>query len=262
MAANKPNVNPEEVKNEEIQAKKAPAVPKKTPASAKRKAEETDPEEAIESAIQNTESWIFRNGKILLTILAVALVIVGGYLGYKYLYLTDRAEKAGDMMFVAQQLFEEGNYEKALNGDDNNAGFLQVIEKYGNTPQGNIANHYAGVCYMKAGDADNAIKYLAKYEATKGVPNKNINSLNLGLQGDAMSQKGDYAKAADLYKKAADAGDNVLTSPLYLKKLGMVYLKLGKKTEAEAAFRQIIDKYPASMEARDADKYVGMAEQE
>ncbi|UKI39587.1 MAG: hypothetical protein L6V35_01520 [Alistipes putredinis] len=51
-----------------------------------------------------------------------------------------------------------------MEGDGSTAGFLEVIEKYGSTPQGNIAKHYAGICYLKNGDLDNALAYLAKYK--------------------------------------------------------------------------------------------------
>ena len=54
-----------------------------------------DPEAAIENAIGRTEAFLQKNGKLLLSLLAVIVVVVGGYFGYKYLYVAHRAEKAG-----------------------------------------------------------------------------------------------------------------------------------------------------------------------
>ena len=144
-----------------------------------------DPEIAIESALGRTEEFFMRNGKLLLTILAVIIVVVGGYFGYKYLYIGPRAEKAGAAMFAAEQQFAVDSFALALNGDGSTEGFLQIIDKYGNTPQGNIARHYAGVCYLRLGDYESALSYLGQYKATEGAPNTVINAQNLGLQGDA-----------------------------------------------------------------------------
>lgn len=48
----------------------------------------------------------------------------------------------------------------ALNGDGMNWGFLRVIDKYGGTKAGNLANFYAGDCYIKLNENEKAIKYL------------------------------------------------------------------------------------------------------
>ena len=220
-----------------------------------------DPEAAIENAIGRTEAFLQKNGKLLLSLLAVIVVVVGGYFGYKYLYVAHRAEKAGAMMFVAEQQFQIDSFALALNGDGNNAGFLDVIERYGSTPQGNIANHYAGICYLKLGELDNALKYLGRYEAVDGAPSSIINAQNAGLQGDILVQKGEYEKAIAKYNKAIEEGDNSFSAPYYLKKVGLVYGKLGKNAEAVKAFQRIVDEYPSSMEARDVEKYIGMYEQ-
>lgn len=255
------NPNEELKTTEETTAKtvkKAPAVPKKTPASAKRKGEEHDPEESLEEALNKTGNWLFGNAKVLLISIAVIVVAAGLFFGYKYVYMADRAEKAAAMMFVAEQQFQNGDFALALNGDGNNAGFLEVIEKFGATPQANIAKHYAGICYVKEGDMDNALKYLAEYKATAGAPNATINAQNLGLQGDIYVQKGDYDKAAAMFVKAVDAADNILVTPTYLKKLGLVYVQQGKKAEATAAFERVSESYPASLEAMDIEKYLGL----
>ncbi len=220
-----------------------------------------DPEVAIETALMETEGFFERNWKVLLGAVVVIVVAIGCYFAYQGLYLSPRIEKASAMMYAAEQRFAAGEFEQALNGDGNRAGFLEVIEQYGSTPQGNIASHYAGICYMKAQDWENALTYLAKYRPTKGTPNALINAQNYGLQGDVYVQLKDYANAVSLYKKAVDAADNVFTTPAYLKKLGLVYEAQGNYTEAMAAYQKIADFYPQSLEAQDIEKYIGQAEQ-
>lgn len=220
-----------------------------------------DPEVAIESAINQTEDFIQRNGKNLLTALVVVVLVVGGYFGYKYLWAAPRAVKAADMMYVAQQQFAIDSFALALNGDGNNAGFLEVIEKYPSTPQGNLAKHYAGICYMQTNDLDNALEFLKKYDVTEGIPNAIINAQNRGLIGDIYSQKGDLDKAVAEYEKAAELSGNSFTAPYYLKKAGLVYVELGKTEKAIAAFQSIADNYATSMEAREIEKFIGQQEQ-
>jgi tetratricopeptide (TPR) repeat protein len=216
---------------------------------------------AIETAISKTELFFEKNSKQLTYVLVAIAVVVGGYFGYKYLYNAPRQAIAASMIFVAVQQFAVDSFALALNGDGNNAGFLDVIAKYGSTPAGNIAKHYAGVCYLRLGEVDNALKCLEQYSAVEGIPSAMINAQNLGLQGDALSQKGDYAKAANLYEKAAATGDNSFTAPYYLKKAGLVYEKSGEGAKAKAAYERIRDGYPSSMEAREIDKYIGEAGQ-
>lgn len=219
-----------------------------------------DPEVAIESAISKTEQFIEHNGKKMLYVVAAIVIIVAGYFGYKYLYEAPRQIKAADIMYVAQQQFGADAFEMALKGDGSSAGFLEVIGRYGNTPAGNVANHYAAICYLKLGELDNAMKYLKAYDATKGAPNSIINAQNIGLQGDVLSEKGDYKAAVEKYNEAATIENN-FTAPYYLKKAGIVYEKLGDFAKAVATYQSIADDYPASMEGRDIEKYIGAAKQ-
>ena len=216
----------------------------------KHKSQTEDPEVAIQSAIGRVEGFIMNNGRSLLTALIVVVVVVGGFFGYKYLISGPRAEKAAAMMFVAEQQFAV-------------AGFLEVIDRYGSTDEGNLARHYAGICYLRLGEYQQALDYLKEYSAsTKSVPEALLAAQNCGLQGDAYAQLENYAEAVRMYEKAVAASDNSLSAPYYLKKAGGVYEKLGDYAKALAAYERISDDYPASMEARDIQKYIGRIQQQ
>ena len=220
-----------------------------------------DAEVVIGSALTKTEQFIEHNGKNLLIAVAAIVLIVGGFYSYKYLWTNPREVQAANMMFVAEQQFAIDSFNLALNGDGNNAGFIQVIADYSSTPQANIANHYAGICFLKLNDFDNALKCLSEYKPTEGVPNAIINAQNIGLVGDVYSQKGELEDAVKNYMNAAKESDNSFTAPYYLKKAGLVYAKLGKNKEALEAFQSISDNYSSSMEARDIAKFIGQIEQ-
>lgn len=219
------------------------------------------PEEKIEGALDRTEQFLRDNGKLLLTILAVAVLLVGGYFAYTYLHAHPRADRAANEMFVAEQIFAEGDFETALNGDGNNAGFIEIVDNYGRTRPGRLAAHYAGICYYKLGDMDSALEYLVKYRSAKGATAAVINAQNYGLQGDIYSDMGEYARALDLYNKAVAAGNNILTTPFFLKKSAEMNIQLGNNARAREAYERIKREFGNSVEARDIDKYIGALEQ-
>ena len=219
-----------------------------------------DPEIAIENAIDSTEVFLMKNGKKLLMAVCAVIVIVGAFFGYKYLIEEPRNQRAAAAVFPAEQMFRIDSFEVALNGNSQIEGFLSIIDQYGSTEIGNTSKHYAGICYMKLGDWDNAIKYLRFYKNVKGIASEIINAENRGLIGDALSQKGEYEKAVKEYEAAIEASDNDFTTPMYLKKAGMVYEKLGKIDKAVSAYEKIRDNYGASLQARDIEKYISQIE--
>lgn len=107
------------------------------------------------------------------------------------------------------------------------------------------------------GDSENAARYLSAYKSVDGIPGAVVNAQNLGLRGDIAVDKGDYAEAVNLFKKAVAASDNNFTAPLYLYKQGLALVALDKADEAVKCFEEISAKYPSSLEAREADKLIG-----
>ena len=220
---------------------------------------ENQQEAMVAEAVSKTEAFFQENGKkVMLSLLAVVILVVGGYL-YKSIIVDGNAEKASELIIEAQDRFGVANpdFELALNGDENGAGFLDVLEKYGSTPAGNLAKHYAGICYLRLGDLDNAEKYLAMYDAVDELTAEVVNAQNLGLRGDIAVEKGNYEAAVALYKKAVAASENIYTAPLYLYKQVLVYATLGNAAEAEKCYQTLQAQYPMAVETRDAEKVLG-----
>ena len=216
-------------------------------------------EAAVAEAVSKTEQFFQQNGKkVVLAVIAVVALAVAGYL-YKSLVIDANAEKASELIIEAQNRFgvETPDFALALNGDENGAGFLDVVEQYGSTASGNIAKHYAGICYLRLGDLENADKYLAMYKPVNKLGAEVVNAQNLGLRGDIAVENGDYEAAVALYKKAVAASANIYTAPLYLYKQIVVFAALGNKAEAQKCFDTIQAKYPVSAELREAEKVLG-----
>lgn len=223
---------------------------------------EKQQELAVEEAVNKTEAFFEKNGKnILIAVLAVVILVCCGY-AYKKLVVDKKAEKALELIVSAQDRLNDPNpdFSLALNGDENGVGFLDIVEKYGNTPAGNLAKHYAGECYLHLGELDNAEKMLTGFNAVDGLPGEIVNAQNLGLQGDVASERGDYEKAAKLYDKAVKASKNNYTAPLYLYKEALALKACGELAKAKECIETLSSNYPNALEARDAEKFLGTLE--
>ena len=220
-------------------------------------------QETLGEAMNKTEFFFEKNGRMLSYVFLGLLVLAALVFGYRALIVSPRAEKAAEMIAEAQYRFEDQNadYALALEGDANGPGFLDVIDQYGSTRAGNLDKHYAGICYLRLGDLDNAATYLAKYKPAKGIPAEIVNAQNIGLQGDIAVEKGDYAAAIKLFEKAAKVSDNNLTAPMYLRKAALAANAMGNKEQALGFAQRIQNEFPASAEAQNAEKLMGTIQQ-
>lgn len=212
--------------------------------------------ENVEQALSKTELFIEKNKNILMGILIAAIVIILAVMGFKKFYSDPRAERAANEMFKAESYFENQDYEKALNGDGNNLGFLDIISEYGSTKSGNLARYYAGISYLKQGNYNEAIEQLKKFKGNDKV----LAPLALGSIGDCYMQLDDAATAVDYYMKAANKEANEFSSPIYLMRAGAAYQILGDNAKALDVYKQLKEKYPNSLEARETASYIDYLE--
>lgn len=183
--------------------------------------------------------------------LLAVVVLIAGFFGYNRFIKAPNEQKAQEAIFQAQNYFAVDSFKLALNGDGNNYGFLQVVDKFGGTKAGNLAKYSAGVCYVKLGDYQKGIDILKSFSSKDLV----IQSLANGLIGDAYMELNKADDAVSYYKKAG-AGDNELTSPIYLLRAGLALEKANKPQEAIAVYQEIKQKYPQTNEGREMEKYL------
>lgn len=178
------------------------------------KNEVTPQEAAIGEAITKTESFFENNNKGVIWALVAIFVLAGAIFGYRKLVAEPRVEKASAMIAEAQYRFERPiPTMNSLSTVTKTERFPRNHRDLRSTPAGNLAKHYAGVCYLHLGDLDAAADYLAKYSPVKGLPGQIVNAQNLGLQGDIAVEQDDLAKAVKFYDKAVKASDNIYTAP-------------------------------------------------
>lgn len=229
---------------------------------ATKKPVEKDPEVSIEQALTNTELFFERNGRLLLAVVALIILGVGGYFGYRYFYAAPRAEKAATAMFDAQHQFERDSFANALAGVKNVfLGFDEIIAEYDGTPEANLANHYAGICCMSTGDFARAITYFEKYKKVDNAAGQILYAQNVGLIGDCHIESGNTAEGIEFYQKAIGESTSEATAPLFMYKAAIAMCSEGQYADAAAMFRRLQGEFPRSSQARDADKYIAYAEQ-
>ena len=212
--------------------------------------------ENIEESLSRSEAFILENQKILTIIVAILVVIVLGFFGFRKYYLQPKEKEAQEQIFPAQHYFQADSLDKALYGDGNNLGFVDIAKSYSITKAGNLANYYAGICFLKKGNFVNAIKYLKKFSSDDEI----IGPMAKGAIGDAYLEKGDKAQAISYYMEAANLTDNEFTSPMFLLKAGEVNEIMGNYDQAIQVYKRIQQNYFKSQEARNIEKYIARAE--
>jgi tetratricopeptide (TPR) repeat protein len=205
----------------------------------------------VEETLTRTEHFLEKNYKSLLIGLGVIVVLVG-IIWLGKLYLGKRSEEAQSQMYQAEKYFEQDSLKLALNGDGNYLGFIDINKDYKLTAAGNLACYYAGVCYLKMGNYQEAITYLEKYSKKDKV----IGSIAIAATGDAYVESGDIDKGIAKYIEAADYAANSFNTPLFLMKAGELYELKGNFTEALKLYEKIEAKYPESTEGSSIDKYI------
>jgi tetratricopeptide (TPR) repeat protein len=211
---------------------------------------------AVEEAFSRTEQFIEKYQQIILIVIGVIIVIVLGFFGFKRFYMAPKEKDAQSQMFMAEKYFEQDSLKKALNGDGQFLGFLAIIDEFGMTKSANLAHYYAGVCYLKLGQFDQALEQLDKFSTKDQM----VGPMAKGAMGDANMELKQVQKAADLYVEAAEMKKNEFTSPLFLMKAGLAYEELGNFDKALALYKRIKNEFPRSYEGREIDKYISYAE--
>ena len=210
----------------------------------------------VEDALTQSEAFLIKYKNAIIGGVVAVIIIVAGFIMYKNLYAEPREEKAQAALFKGQELFEQDNFEQALNGDSiGYTGFLKVASDFSGTKAANLAKAYAGICYAHLGKYDEAIKYLNDFDGTDQM----VGPAVLAAAGNCYAQLDQLDKAASSLLKAADKADSNTLSPIYLLQAGEILVKQGKVEEAIKAYTTIKDKYFQSYQAMDIDKYIEQA---
>ncbi|MCB9223038.1 MAG: tetratricopeptide repeat protein [Crocinitomicaceae bacterium] len=200
-----------------------------------------------------TESFFDRYKKVLIIGASAIVVIVLGVIIYQKFVTEPKIEASQDAYWNAFYEYQNGDStELAYEGNENFAGFIEVADEYDGTPGGEIANYALATHAMEKQQWEEALGYLEACDFEDVM----LGTLVIGMMGDCYVEMGEYATAAEKFEEAAAREENEFTSPMFLKKAGLVYEELGDRESAIKAYQKIKDNWSLSVEANDIDKYI------
>ncbi len=209
--------------------------------------------EALSDKLGQVEEYINdkKNRNVVFGVGGVIVLLVLAFVFYRY-WSSSQNQEANTELTQAVFYFESDSLGKALNGDGNNYGFLDIISNYGSTDAGNLAYFYAGATYLRLGSFNDAVRYLGEFNSSDDLINARANS----LIGDAKSELEDYRGAASSYQDAVSASsDNSELTPIYLMKLAVALEESNNLKGAKDAYAKVVDKYKKSTFYQDARKH-------
>ncbi|MBO5596147.1 MAG: tetratricopeptide repeat protein [Bacteroidales bacterium] len=218
------------------------------------KTEEELRQKNMQEAVSKTEEFFKKYGNMMYGCILAVLIAALAVLAYNRFILQPKKQQATDQMVQAERWFLSGEYELALNGDDNDPGLLEIIDQYG-SKAGEAVYMYAGIAALKTGDYENAIAQLKKYDGKDPI----LKGRAEACIGDAYAELQDYANAIAYYQKAAKTTDNALAAT-YILKAGIMAEETGDKAQALSFYKEIKDKWGNAPEAMEIDKYISRIE--
>jgi uncharacterized protein YbbC (DUF1343 family) len=106
-----------------------------------------------------------------------------------------------ELMFKAETYYRLDSFQKALDGDAKNPGFLSIIQLYPTSNSANLAHYYAGTCYLRLNNYKKAIAHLLLFRSS----DPKLSSTAYKLIADAYADNNDPENAYTYYEKAANA---------------------------------------------------------
>ena len=200
--------------------------------------------------------FVRENQKSLLFIGSAIIGMIIIFFAYQKFYMGPREVLASNQMYYAQGLWQKKDWDKAIKGDAGYPGFEKIISEYSNTKAANLAYFYLGTAYLNKGQFQKAIDNLTNYRGDDNM----VQAESFGSTADAYVELKDYDKAETYFKKAIDKSNNKFLSPMYLKKLGLVYEAKNDYKSALESYQKIKTNYPEATQAQNIEGYIARAE--
>ena len=208
----------------------------------------------MEESLNKSEAFFLKYKKAIIGAVVAIIVIIAGAVLYKTYVSEPNEQKASTAIAKGQELFAQGLYELALNGDSANyKGFVKLADEYSSTSAGNLANLYAGLCFAQMNKWEDAVKYLEKFD---GSDDQMISPSAEAALGNAYAHLNKLDEAVSHLKKAAEKADNNSLSPTFLIQAGEILESQGKKEEALKLYQKVKDKYFNSLQYQTIDGYI------
>lgn len=171
--------------------------------------------------------------------------------GYLY-YQQQQEEQANEMLGRILPVYEQGNYQQALEGSGDRPGLLTIADEYSSTSAGNLAAFYGANALYQLEEYDRALQYYQEFDKDDDF----IGASAYAAEAAIYENRGELERAAELYEQAASQYPNRMTAPRYLLNAGRAYEELGQYDAAERVYEQIREEYPDAEQADEVKRYL------
>lgn len=217
---------------------------------------------SIDNAVVESNMFLWKYRSQLLSALVIIILLVGGYLGYKYFYVGPKNNEAFAALAKGEEYFQMQQDSLALYGDGNGyVGFDKIIQEYGSTDVGNYTKYLAAVSSYNLGKYDLAQNYAKDFSANDLVLKYQAQS----LIGDCLVNEGKVQESISYFMNAAKGYDNQYYSAIAYKKAGLAYKQLKDYENMEKTFQTIKEQFTSGNAATsspivlEAQKYIDEA---
>lgn len=130
-----------------------------------------------------------------------------------------------------------------------------LVENYDGTKSAGIGMIYLGQTHMKTQDYASAERAFSAYLDDYDDDRMLAAAASAGIAA-TYDERREYAKAAELYEKAANKFAELMYAPTWLMDAARCYAQAGNPQNAQNALRKIIEKYPKTAMLEDAKLYL------
>ncbi len=208
--------------------------------------------DAATTVFVKMQEFFYDNRTLIYGVVAGIVVVALAIVGYVFLQ-GQRDIQAQEQLGGIILVYEKGDYRGALDGTAEAPGLLTIIDDYGRLKTGNMARFYAADALFRLGEYDQALEFFQDFDGGNDI----VGASALAGEAAIYEIKQDYARAGDLFRRAALLVENELRSPDYLMSAGRAYEKAEQYEDARDAYLLIQDRYPDSPTAQGLDFYLG-----
>jgi len=214
-------------------------------------------QQSKEGFVARTFRFFEQYNKIIYGVTITLLLFVGALLALNKFYLEPQSEKTSALMDAPIELLMKADslsLIQALEGDDENEGFINIASSFKFTKTANTANFFAGKCYLGLGDKEEALNYLLKVKQKAGT----FWYAAQAMISDIYDDQENIKMAIKYCQKAAKSKDPY-TAPAYLFKLGQLYEREEDWKNAALTYEKIKTDMFIEFQKTSVDKYLERA---
>lgn len=184
-----------------------------------------------------------------ITYAVIAVLVVVALAFFMIRSKREAEENASVELAKAKLKFTSQAYQEAIDI------LKKLVENYDGTKSAGVGTVYLAQAYMKQQDFVNAEKYFQAYLDDYGDDDLLAGAATAGIAA-TFDERKEYAKAAELYEKAANEFAELMYAPTWLMDAARCYARAGSSQNAQNALRKIIDNYPKTAIVEDAKLYL------